>query len=119
MVDRLAVIIALNLIFHLRQCYARKDSRIECWIKETNSLNTKIKDLERSILLEENRSKNWYNKLVKAEELKESYKKECSIKDSRIEELKKMYKEECSIKDSTLVVLVPSPLSSPLLFSPL
>ena len=52
-----------------------KDSRIYelngSWIEETNSLNTKIENLEKCILLEANQSKELYNKLFTVEGLKE------------------------------------------------
>ena len=68
-----------------------KDSRIYelngSWIKETNSLNKKIENLEKCILLEANQSKELYNKLVRIEGLKDKYEKECVLKDSRIDEL--------------------------------
>ena len=75
-----------------------KDSRIYelngSWIEETNSLNTKIENLEKCILLEANQSKELYNKLFTVEGLKEKYEKECSTKDSRIEDLKGSWAKE-------------------------
>jgi hypothetical protein len=79
-----------------------KDSRIDelngGWNKETNSLNTKIKNLERCVLLEANQSKELRNKLVRTEALKDKYEKECSLKESRIGD----FKESWIIETNTL-----------------
>ena len=97
-----------------------KESRIgdfkECWIKETNSLNMKIENLERCILLKESRigdfKESWTEETnslnTKIENLdrclllEENRSKNCYNKLVKAEELKENYKKECSIKDSRI-----------------